>query len=569
MKPMSRFLSCAILVAAASTSLFAQPVVSEGGMVNAASSVDPKLPSGAIAQGSLFIIYGARIGPAQLVASPLPWPNTLSGTSVRVASGSVTADCPIYYTSSGQVAAVMPSNVPVGNATLTLSYNGGASVGRSVRVVASSFGMYTTNLRGSGPGSITNFESAQSQPLNTVLKPARPGQTLIIYGTGLGALPAGSNDGAPVSAAVPINQANLELSVGGRRADVAYAGRAPFFASLDQINFVVPGGVEGCSVPIVVKIGNLVSNAATIAISASGTACSDALGLPSSQLDRLSSTGSLKVGSIALARLDLEVSAGGFSISIKTDTGTASFVDYTPTSIVSSSSLNAGGATSLGTCTFYSGKSDSLTPIDYAPPRGLDAGALININGPKGARSLKKVSSLIGNYSETLSSAGISLPIPGAPDGSYLDPGPYSFNNGAGGADVRGFTANLNLGAPVVWSNKAAVTNVNRAAGQTVTWTGGDNNGYVVIYGFSATDASDNALLSIFTCTERASAGTFTVPASILLALPPSPTATSAGLPFGLMGVGSGNLPVTFSAPGLDYAYIVSSSLTLKSVNYQ
>jgi uncharacterized protein (TIGR03437 family) len=569
MKPMSRYLLYAVLAAAASTSLFAQPVVSEGGIVNAASGANPRLPSGGVAQGSLFVIYGVRMGPAVLAASPLPWPTTLSGTSVRVTSGSVSADCPIYYTSAGQVAAVMPSNIPVGNATLTLSYNGQASPGRTVRVAANSFGIYTTNLRGSGPGSITNFESATSQPVNSPLRSARPGQTLIAYGTGLGALPSGANDGAPVSAATPINQAGVELYIGGRRADVGYAGRAPSFASLDQINFVVPAGVSGCAVPVYVKTGDIVSNFATISIAVSGSICSDALGLPQSQLEKLNSTGSLKVGNITLGRFDLEISAFGFNTSIKTDSGTAGFFDFTTVSVSSSSSLNAGRASSLGTCTVFSGTASALTPIDFAPPRGLDAGALINISGPKGAKSLKKVDSRIGEYSETLSTGTISIPGLGGGDGSYLDPGPYSFNNAAGGADVRGFTANLNLSAPVLWSNKAAVTNVNRASGQTINWTGGDNSGYVVIYGYSATDTTDNAILSIFSCTERASVGTFTVPAAILLALPPTPTASSSGLPFGLMGVGSGNLPATFSAPGLDYGYIVSTSLTLKSVNYQ
>jgi hypothetical protein len=134
---------------------------------------------------------------------------------------------------------------------------------------------------------------------------------------------------------------------------------------------------------------------------------------------------------------------------------------------------------------------------------------------------------------------------------------------------VRGFTANASLAAVVNWTNKASISTVNRSAGQTVTWSGGDPNGYVLIYGYSASDATDNAILGIFTCTERASVGTFTVPPSVLLTLPSSPQGTSTSLPFAVLGVGSGNAPVPFTAPGLDYGYIVSTSVAIKSVNYQ
>jgi uncharacterized protein (TIGR03437 family) len=549
-------------------SLFAQPAVNDGGILNAASYVSSKLPSGAIAQGSIFVVFGARMGGATLTQAGFPLPTTLAGTNVKVTSGGQTLDCPLVYVSAGQLAAILPSTTPVGNATLTVTYNGQTSTARSFRVVNSSFGTFSLNQAGSGPGVITNFESATSQPVNTVLKPARSGQTLILYGTGLGPLPSGS-DSAPAPA-VEINRANVELYVGTTRATVAYAGRAPGFAGLDQINFVVPAGITGCAIPVSIKTGNQVSNYTTIAISSGGNTCTDALGLPASQLERLSSTGSLKVGVISLARIDLEVSVLGFTTNVKTDTGVASFVEYTPTNIVSSSSLNAAGAPSIGTCTVYAGTSTSLTPVDPLPPRGLDAGGQINITGPKGAKILKKTLNLIGNYSETLSSGGVSIPgFPGGGDGSYLEAGAYSFNNGAGGADVRAFTANATLSAPVNWTNKSQIVSVNRASGQTVTWTPGSANGYVVIYGYSASDASESAILGVFTCTAPASAGTFTVPASVLLTLPATPGSNSVATPLSVLGVGSGDNPTTFTAPGLDYAYIVNSSVAVKTVTYQ
>jgi uncharacterized protein (TIGR03437 family) len=567
---MSRNLFTVFLAATACTSLWAQPAVTDGGIVNAASYMSSKLPGGAIAQGSIFVVFGARMGPANIALAGFPLPTTLAGTSVRVSSGGQTLDCPLVYTLAGQLAAIMPSSTPIGNATLTVSFGGQTSTPRAVRVVNSAFGTFTLNQGGSGPGIITNFESATSQPVNTALRSARPGQTLIMYGTGLGPLPAGTPDNA-AAPAVAINQANVELFVGGRRAAVAYAGRAPGFAGLDQINFVVPAGVDGCSVPVAVKTGNIISNYSSIAVAANGGTCSDPLGLTSSQLDRINSGGTVKIGTIGLARIDLEISVPFLGTqSIKTDSGTADFVEYTRQTIEGGTQLGFSGASSIGTCYVFVGTSDQLTPFDPILPRGLDAGALINVNGPKGARTLKPIPNLIGTYAETLASGGFAIPgapTTGDPDG-YLVAGNYTFNNGGGGAQVGAFNASFTMPPVLNWTNKAAVNAVNRANGQVVNWTGGDPNGLVQIYGYSLSELADKAITGYFFCLERASAGTFTVPSPVLLALPPSPSGTSL-TPIGAFGVGAVSNPREFTAPGIDAGVIVSTNITVKTVTFQ
>src|SRR5437870_1195607 len=101
------------------TAAFGAPVVSQGGVVNAGSYALAGLPNSAIAQGSIFIVFGSGLGPATLArASAFPLPRTLGGTSINVNSGGTTVQPIILYTSAGQVAAVMPSNTAVGSATL-------------------------------------------------------------------------------------------------------------------------------------------------------------------------------------------------------------------------------------------------------------------------------------------------------------------------------------------------------------------------------------------------------------------------------------------------------------------
>jgi uncharacterized protein (TIGR03437 family) len=49
-------------------------------------------------------------------------------------------------------------------------------------------------------------------------------------------------------------------------AQVSFAGRAPGFVGLDQINIQIPGGVTGAAVPVVVSSAGRISNTATLAI---------------------------------------------------------------------------------------------------------------------------------------------------------------------------------------------------------------------------------------------------------------------------------------------------------------
>ncbi len=571
---MSRILSFALAALAGSATLFAQPVVNDGGILNAASYMSSRLPGGAIAQGSIFVVFGARMGQATLAQAGFPLPSTLAGTTVRVTSGGQTLECPMVYVLAGQLAAILPSNTPVGNATLTVSYNGQTSAARSFRVVNSAFGTFSLNQAGSGPGIITNFESATAQPVNTALRSARPGQTLILYGTGLGPLPAGNADNT-AAPAVTINQANVELFVGNRVAPVAYAGRAPGFAGLDQINFVVPAGVEGCSVPVAIKTGQIVSNYTNIAVAPNGGSCSDPLGLSSAQLDRIAAGATLKLGSMGLVRSEFEISIPIIGTQkLTTDTGTAQFLELNAQTINSGAALGFAGVSSIGTCFVFVGAPDQFTPQDPVRYRELDAGPVINLNGPKGAKTLKKAPdvNLIGTYFETLSSGGIGIPgLPGGggdPDG-YLVPGNYTFNNGAGGPGVGAFNAQFTLPPNTTWTNKDAINNVNRSQGQTVTWTGGDQNGTVQIYGFSVSDLTENAVAGFFNCIERASARTFTIPSAVLLALPSTPAGGGLGTPTGALGVGGVSNPGSFTAPNLDNGVIFSSTATLKTVTYQ
>jgi uncharacterized protein (TIGR03437 family) len=213
-----------------------------GGPVNAASYVIAGLPNAGIAQGSMFILFGQNVGPAKLASVfSFPLPNDLGGTSIQVNAGGTAGKAFMLYSTSTQVAAILPSGTPIGAGTLTLTFNGQASNVVPIHVVASTLGIFTRNQSGSGPGVLFNFNSESDQPVNSLVRAAHPGQVLTLWGTGLGAVSGSEADGPlPGNLSVPggcfcrnqVGDAHLQRQIGllrwhrsGRLHSAGWGGR--------------------------------------------------------------------------------------------------------------------------------------------------------------------------------------------------------------------------------------------------------------------------------------------------------------------------------------------------------
>src|SRR5215470_4589296 len=111
----TNLLPISVIVCAATGSALAQPLIYQKGVVNTASVMAPDLPGGAIAQGSIFSIYGTGLGPATGVkVNAFPLQNTFQGVSISVFQGTTTVNALPIYVSATQINAVMPSNAPRG-----------------------------------------------------------------------------------------------------------------------------------------------------------------------------------------------------------------------------------------------------------------------------------------------------------------------------------------------------------------------------------------------------------------------------------------------------------------------
>ena len=148
-------------------------------------------------------------------------------------------------------------------------------------------------MTGNGQG--TAVITTAGYAVKSFADPARPGETLILWGTGLG--PVDGNDAA---APVPANSfPNTEVWIGGQSAAVSYAGRSGCCAGLDQVVFQVPSKVSGCFVPVAVRAGSIVSNFLTLPVAAQAGACADAIGFPADLLARAVAKVPITTGVIA------------------------------------------------------------------------------------------------------------------------------------------------------------------------------------------------------------------------------------------------------------------------------
>lgn len=500
---------------------------------NPASNILPGLPNFGIAQGSIFVLYGTNIGPTTLAQAPaLPLGTTLANTSVKITPpGGAAVLAPIVYVLNTQIAAVMPSSIPltVNNvfATMQVTYNGVAGNVFSVRVVDSNFGISTADQTGTGRAVITDA----SFNVITQANSAKNGSTYTMWGTGLGAANSDVNTATNGDLLTP-----LQVFVGGVEANVTYRGRS-FGPGLDQINFTIPAGVSGCYVSLTVQTNTAitrVSNAPTIPIAANGGNCSDVNSFPPAIVNAALAKGNLTVGGFLLDNQKKQ--AKGF------------FLRFSPAQWAGAGNLF--GIISPGSCitTVQTGSGGGNGGVPSST--GLDAGTSLTLTPPSGsAISMPLVQA--GVYFGNLTS---------------LPSGTYTATNNSGGKDISAFSISLNGPPPFAWTN-ANISTVTRSQGLKITWAGGDANSFVDING----SAGGNPVIvngqpvptnvnATFECQVPSLAGSFTVPPSILLAIPGVAAGTGSN---GSVQINLQTYPQQLTIPGTDYGFAIMNTATI------
>jgi uncharacterized protein (TIGR03437 family) len=524
---------------------------------------------GGIAQGSMFTIYGTNLGPAtSWTAYQFPIPDTVNNVTVTVTQGSTTLKAYLLYVQANQINAIMPSNAPLGDAQVTVTYNGIIGAAATVTIVKVAFGI-NSSAYGPGPGIIKNYDGSSNPPLNSASNSAKPGQVEIVVGTGLGPITTPDNQSPPAGAPTT----PVQVVVGGIPANIAYSGRAPGNAGQDQINFTVPANAPlGCSVPVQISTGGTWSNTVRMAISSDGKHCQDTF----NPYSGLSTTGG-KSATLGLIRVNfsgqvdptqppttaqLDLGLGAFALTNPgTDFTYSPITNLPPPGTCASSNKMLDLGAMMGT------GGSSLDPTIAA---ALDAGAQLTVTGGAGGATgtLSRDSDegpnapYMGLLGGILNVSGATLLPP------FLDGGPFTISNGTGGKDVGPFSTTVAAPPVINWTNPPST--INRSSPLTLTWNGGDSTEMVLILGGSSDQTSKAS--GGFVCLAPATARTFTVPVNALADLIPTGAATSSNGPVGMLGLmplQPSNMQLKPPPKGLDVGVAFETTMTVETVQVQ
>ncbi|MFN7993619.1 MAG: hypothetical protein U0Q18_08465 [Bryobacteraceae bacterium] len=235
----------------------AQPVI--GAAVNAASN------DALLAPGCWMSIYGTDLAPETKTAAAVPLPASISGVSVSV--NGIAA--PLLFVSAGQINALVPFDVQVPSdgtrvsATVSVTTPAGTSSPHAVFLTATAPALYTRDMTGQGAAIILSTGYR-------LLDVLTPGDVVIVYAAGLGQTdpPAQSDSGGASSE--PYNRvpaaAMPEVWIGDQQAEVLFAGLAPGFPGIYQLNLRLPSAFY--SDRILLRSGLAQSNIAQVGVPA-------------------------------------------------------------------------------------------------------------------------------------------------------------------------------------------------------------------------------------------------------------------------------------------------------------
>jgi uncharacterized protein (TIGR03437 family) len=398
---------------------------------------------GAIAPSSIFSVsLNAKFGRLTGV----------EGIAARITVGGRTVNANILSNDLVRFRALLPADTPLGDGAMTVTANGQTSGEARIRILPRRFSLYAIP-----PGEVywpRTFADAQIRAADGSLtamslkRSARPGETLLLSGTGMGVE----------------SPADLDVIVGNQRAKILSAGPSSLRAGVDEIAVEISQGTEGCFVPLWVRFLNTGdTDQLGVAISSSGGGCTD---LPREVVETPDAERALNLG---LINLSTRVAVFGRGPYVSTPPGTC----------------RLGGAPA--------GQID----FSYYDFNRDSAGEALRVETPAG----------IEQWSWSPWYAGYTTTDSGLP--RLPASGEYRVDNGSGSEKVGPFQASVRV-SPVsfLWKNQDMPSAIGRGEDLALTWEGGDVAGSAVIFG----QISGSTFQSAFQCVARVDKQSFIIP---------------------------------------------------------
>lgn len=209
---------------------------------------------GPIAPGEIVTLFGAKLGTETAAATGTPLPTQLGGVQVLV-NGQAS---PLYYVSPGQVNFQVPFDLDLSRkATVVVVTPQGNTNTVYVDVAATAPGQWPFVIHPDPAG--WRIDSH-----------AMTGETVILYASGLGTVspPVPTGTAAPLTTLSRVS-GMVEVSLAGQPCQVLFAGLAPGFVGLYQLNVEIPASAPAGKQNLKIKMGANSSSSFTLTVLAS------------------------------------------------------------------------------------------------------------------------------------------------------------------------------------------------------------------------------------------------------------------------------------------------------------
>jgi uncharacterized protein (TIGR03437 family) len=247
----------AVLTTATARVVGSRPNFTSQGVTNAASFL-PGPAGGAvgICPGSLVALFGTNLAAQTATAQSLPLPYVLGGTVVRINGVAV----PLQYVSPLQINFQVPFELTGSSAALEIENSVGVSAPLSIDVRGIHPGVFFDTA--TGAGAVLNADNTLVSEI-----PARRGEAVQIFATGLGPVePSGRSGVAASSVPLSLTLSAPRVMIDGLEAEVTFSGLAPFLAGVYQVNAIVPAGLAPGQHRLRIEIAGVASNEVLIEV---------------------------------------------------------------------------------------------------------------------------------------------------------------------------------------------------------------------------------------------------------------------------------------------------------------
>jgi uncharacterized protein (TIGR03437 family) len=224
-----------------------------------------------IARDSIVAAFGVNLATATQSASSPELPTSLGGTTVRVKDrAGIERLAPIFFVSPNQVNYLAPPGTAAGKAEVTITNGNGVTSAGAINVIPVAPALFSADASGQGlaaavvlrvraDGSqvyepVARFDETTRKFVAIPIDLGSPGDTvfLVLFGTGIRGRQALST---------------VKAAMGGRIAEINYAGPQGSLFGLDQVNALIPRELQGRGdVDVLLNVDGQISNKVIINI---------------------------------------------------------------------------------------------------------------------------------------------------------------------------------------------------------------------------------------------------------------------------------------------------------------